>query len=238
MIQVVCWLWDDPKYRWNKRFRYTYEHVNNLRAMVRRHLHIPHEFVCITDDPSGVDHDIRIIPLWDDLRELGGCYVRLKVFSETMRDIIGHRFVSMDLDAIICKDITPLISRQEPFIAIANKLPGTYYCGSMFMMDAGARKEVWEKFDYTIAMEDKKKTKSVGTDQAWISYWLGKNESTWGRLDGVCMYYRLRRRETLPGHVKMVFFSGPYDPSQPHLQQNHPWIGEHWHSDLLSKEQP
>ena len=35
--------------------RYSADYVNNLRAMVARNLTVAHRFLCITDDPSGVE---------------------------------------------------------------------------------------------------------------------------------------------------------------------------------------
>lgn len=34
---------------------------------------------------------------------------------------------------------------------------------------------------------------------------------------------------TLPENTKMVFFSGPHDPTQKELQRDYPWIAEHYH---------
>lgn len=258
MLRVVCWKWDDPGYRWNHLFRYGAEHVNILAASVRRNLRMDYEFVCITDNPEGIDPDIRIVPLWDDLRDKGGCYVRLKAFSEEMREVIGLRFVSVDLDCVVTGDLTPLFDRPEDFVMWKNTGSGSLYCGSMFLMTAGSRQRVWETFDpaaleFSRLMKRKtggwvhprsKETGNViGSDQAWISAVLGPGEAMWRRKDGVLSFKRhcegrtskmagrqerLGHKPGLPEDARIVFFHGACDPSQPEIQKAHPWVADHW----------
>lgn len=245
MLSVVTFLWRDEQYRWNRFFRYGPDHVNRLRNMVRRNLKLDHEFCCITDDSSGIEKDIRIVPLWDDLRHMGRCYVRLKAFSEEMREVIGERFVSIDLDAVIVRDITPVLDRNEDFVIWGDVARNTPYNGSMWMMNAGARKQVWEDFDPETSPGLGKKRGYIGSDQAWMAVCLGAGESKWGQRDGVYSFRRhilprrrnlplglLRRRcpkgVNLPEPARIVFFHGHFDPSQPAIQGICPWIGEHW----------
>ena len=67
-LTICCFKWQSP-IQYRTKFRA--QHVNTLRNMFRRHLHMPHEFVCITDDPAGIDQDIRIVKLWNDLADVG-----------------------------------------------------------------------------------------------------------------------------------------------------------------------
>src|ERR1035437_2040718 len=100
MLDVVTWKWSQPGYR----SKFLAQHVNVFRNMVKRNYSGPHRFSCITDDASGIDADIRIIPLWNDNAALSNpsfrngprCYRRLKAFSAEAADIIGPRFVSLD----------------------------------------------------------------------------------------------------------------------------------------------
>lgn len=239
MLRVVCWLWRDNVYRWNHLFLYGPEHVNRLYRAVGENLSIPHEFCCITDTPEGIDAGVRIIPLWDDLVDMGGCYRRLKVFAPEMREVIGERFVSLDLDSVVTGDLTPLLDRDEDFIAWTGVANSTPYCGSMFMLKAGARKQVWEDFDPRTSPAAA--CRFVGTDQAWISHCL-PGEAVWTRHDGVLSFRshvakghkmpgrarRLGAYGGLPDHARIVFFHGACDPSQQALQEAHPWIKSYW----------
>lgn len=236
MFKVVAWLWSDENYRWNDRFRYGAHHVNVLKNSVARNLAMPHEFVCITDNPEGLDSDIRVVPLWDDLRYMGGCYNRLKAFSPEMADIIGERFVWMDVDCVVTGQLDPLFNRPEDFVIWSNNYGRMAYCGSMVMMTAGARSEVWADFDPVESPAIAKANKLVGTDQAWIETRI-PGEATWTSENGVLSRKDVMKGSKLPGRVKggelpegtrVVFFHGPWDPSQEALQTALPWIRDHW----------
>jgi hypothetical protein len=256
MIRIVCSKWT-PRGPKRGRVPYTAEHVNRLANAIDRHLKMPHEIVCITDDPVGIDGGVRIVPIWDDgLLEKGSCYVRLKLFAPEMADIIGPRFVSIDLDAVITGPLDPLFDGGEDFRIWRNVGRGCLYCGSMFLMDAGARAQVWETFnpDDLIFREAGRKFKrkleadrwvhpeaiaagnAVGSDQAWIATVLGPGEAVWTAADGVLSLKadvmangpKLRSRAALPAHSRIVFFHGAEDPSQERVQHNHTWIQQHW----------
>lgn len=232
-LRVVTFKWHKPGYR----SCFTGEHVNVLRRMVARHYASPHEFVCITDDAEGLDPAIRVIPLWDDfahLRSPNGskrpnCYRRLKLFSPEAAEIIGPRFVVLDLDMVVTGDLTPLFDRQEDFVIWGDTNPKTYYNGSMVLMSAGARRQVWDDFDPVRSPSVAKAAGQYGSDQAWISYRLGRGEAMWSTQDGVYSY-ALHVRPSggeLPRDARLVVFHGSTDPWMPEAQQ-HDWVRAHW----------
>lgn len=236
MIRVVTFLWNDPTYRWNPYFRYGEDHVRRLFASVDRNLSLPHENVLITDRPD-IDYgaNVRVVRLWDDYRHLPGwrgvghgCWVRLKAFAPEMAQIIGPRFVWMDLDCVITGNMDPLLARPELFVAWKDVHPSTPYCGSMMMMDAGARAKVWTEFHADPERAMRLAKPFIGTDQAWISACLGPREATWGPADGVYNFRAEVKQASLPRNARIVFFTGKHDPSMPELQRQHPWIAEHW----------
>ena len=243
MIRIVCWKWVGRRLRAETRF--TADHVNRLAAMIDRHMDAPCEVVCITDDPAGIDGSVRIVPLWDELPHadfVDRCWRRLKAFDESMADIIGPRFVWLDLDAVIVGDITPLLATDADFQVWRGATPRRCpYNGSMVLMDAGARARVWAGFDYEFAVAEIGRRNMIGTDQAWIALSLGPDERVWTRADGVLSFrfdlvpqwYRQALERcplpvALPGDARIVFFHGEYDPSMPAVQAKAPWINEHW----------
>ena len=230
MIRVVTFHWFDPQYRWNPFFIYGVEHVNRLYRGVKRNTTIPFEFVVVTDQPDAAfDPGVRVVKLWDDLRDMGGCYVRLRAFAEDMGEIIGERFVWLDLDCVVTGSLDSLLSRTEDFICWENIYPPVHYCGSMMMMRAGARAKVWREFDRVTSPKRGRDLGFVGTDQAWISACLGPGETTWGERDGVLSYRQhCCRGPDLPAGARIVFFHGKLDPSMPALQERTPWIKQHW----------
>lgn len=234
MISVVC-------FKWKKRadsawpvsnIEYSAEHVHRLKNMVWRNLAFPHRFICVTDDASDIDPRIEIIPLWDKHLDLGGCYNRLYVFSPDMKKLLGDRFICIDLDCVITGDITPLVTRSEDFVInsykpLVTSIVDQHYNGGMFMMTAGARRQVWDTFDPKRSpgaiMRAKREGTCIGTDQAWVRLILGKNEARWTEADGV--YEARQVRDKLPPGARIVFFAGSRDPL---TSTGYQWVREHW----------
>lgn len=210
-ITIVCWKWHDT----NSKHTYKAEHVNRWAEMVRQHTKQDHRLVCITDNPTGVE--IETIPLWDELSDVKAdrwgkgkpqCFRRLKMFSGEMKDLLGPRFMSMDIDCVILRNIEPLIQRKEDFII--NKGFCSLYNGSMWMMDAGARESVYKDFDPKTSPQIANR-KYIGSDQAWISHHLGKGEKVWTKNDGVVAYNHIKTVKKQPT-ARIVFFQGALKP--------------------------
>lgn len=230
MITVVCWKWRGrPGYHTH----YTAGHVNRLRSMVSRHLHVPHEFVCVTDDAEGIAPSIRTVQIPDKIGfathpNRPNCYRRLRAFATDAADWLGRRILSIDLDAVILKDITPLATRTEDFVilddAAANQTP---YNGSLWLLKAGSRTQVWNTFDPERSPRITQRAGIIGSDQAWIAHVLGNGEARFTTADGVLAYGRhvLKKHGGVPPETaRIVFFWGPHDPSR----ASQPWVKENW----------
>lgn len=239
MLRIVTWLWNKRGYR--SQFAAT--HVNVLRNMIARHYPHPHEVVCVTDIPSGIDPRVRVVPAWNDYATVpspyGGhqpsCYRRLRAFDPEVATVFGPRFVSMDLDTVIVGDMTPIWNRPEDFIAWGETDPRSYYNGSMLLMTAGARPKVWTQFNPATSPRQAFQAGRFGSDQGWISYCLGKGEPIWTTKDGVYsfnIHIRPRRGSSdplkpLPSDARVVMFHGSVDPWSPEAQRL-PWVKESW----------
>lgn len=208
--------------------------------MVARHYAPAHEFVCVTDDAAGIDGDIRIVPLWHEHARIanpwGGnrpsCYRRLKLFSIEAADLIGPRFVALDLDVVLTADMRPLWDRPEDFVIWGDTAKGTPYNGSMFLLQAGTRRKVWEQFDPRVSPMRTRQARYIGSDQAWLGLCLGKGECKWTAADGVYSFrneIQNKRPARLPGNARIVIFHGAFDPWMPAVQRAHPWIASHYH---------
>lgn len=232
VLSIVCWKWSRPGYR----STFTGEHVNRLAAMVRRHYARPHRFICVTDDASGIDAGIEVLPPWDDFADVpsphGGsapsCYRRLRAFHPDAAQWFGERFVSIDLDTVIVQDVAPLWDRPEDFVAWRDPFYGHrgQYCGSMMLLRAGARPGVWSDFDPKRSPAAARAAGFRGSDQAWVSYRL-PGEATWSEADGVLSYRRDIKPRSLPAHARIVMFHGAVDPWHPEAQRLD-WVREHW----------
>lgn len=191
---------------------------------------MPHEFVCITDLGSRLPTEIKVIKLWDKCRELGGCFNRLYAFSPDMREIIGDRFACVDLDCVITGDVTGIFGMTDEFLINRYQpWPGSEaekdqrYNGSLIIMDAGARRQVWDVFDpRSVPRIIERNQHVVGSDQAWIRLVLGAREKTLGPEHGI--FEARNVGESLPEDARMVFFSGRRDPSL----AKYDWVKRNW----------
>jgi hypothetical protein len=233
-LSFITWKWTPPK---GYRSKFAPDTVNVMRRMIARNYSEPHRFICVTDDPKGIDPAVEIVPVWNDFADLPSpsgarnpsCYRRLKAFAPEMREVFGPRFVSIDLDTVITGDLGPVVNRPEDFVIWGDTNPRTFYNGGLWLMTAGARAQVWTTFDPVASPRAAFQAKHFGSDQGWISHCLGPNEAKWGKSDGVFSYRNdVLPQRRLPQGARVVSFHGEFDPWDPRVQQASPWILEHY----------
>jgi hypothetical protein len=229
VITILTWLWAQP----DGRTRFTADHVNIWAAMVRRHTTIPVALACVTDMPEGIDPGIEIIqpprefedvriPTWGDGRPQ--CLRRISMFRPDAGKIFGERFACMDLDCVIANSLDAILSCPEDFRMCQGTARGRPYNGSLIVMTAGARPQVYEKFTPEGAVEAGRKF--IGSDQAWISHCLGPNEATFGLDDGVQMSAGWFNPEAC-----LTFYPGHFKPWDVVKVGGNPWVEEHYRSE-------
>lgn len=225
MLTVAAWKWRGTR-------EYTSEHVNVLFRAVSDNLHIPHRFVCITDDPVGLDDNITVVPLpeFAHIKVRPGfpsAYVRLLGFCPEFSRKIGARILTLDIDVVVTGDLTHLVSRDDDFVIWSDPdKPGLRYQGGMHLMDAGARPEVWETFDRDKSPGLARKAGLVGSDQAWISHCLFPNEATWDSSDGITRTRNIRGKT--PEGACIVQFPGHMKPWFKMCEDQHPDLYAAW----------
>lgn len=211
--------------------------VNTLESMLKRHYDGPCELVCITDDPVGISPTVRVVELWKDLGDMPSphgngypsCYRRLPLFGDRGRDLIGPRFAVLDLDTIICGPIKPIIDAAGPFKIWGDTAKGTPYNGSFYVMDACARRQVWDSFDRVTAPKRSLAAGYIGSDQGWIACCLGPGEAKFTTHDGIYSYRNHIERSgyRLPANARMVMFHGATDPWSPRAKCLG-WVKQHY----------
>lgn len=226
-LSIVLWQWRDPECR----VQYTAEDVNICARMIERHLTIPHRFICFTDDVRGeFDDNIEARPLWNDFhllktplsewrREFPQNYVRLFAFSDKFKDLVGPRYASIDLDCVVLGDLDPLFSRSEDFliwrkaIVFSTDRQDPYNC-SLWMMDTGARPQVWRDFRGIKSLQKMPPDyRFHKTDQGWMLYKLGLEEPGWTKDDGVYEWkWLVHKAMRPPKNARIVFFNGKLKP--------------------------
>lgn len=234
MITVLTWLWAQS----GGRATYTAAQVNIWADMVRRHLTLPHRIACVTDAAGGIDPSIEIIappgdfegvriPTWAG--DKPQCLRRVAMFRPDAAGIFGERFVSMDMDCVIAGSLDPLFSRAEDIVLYQSPGPapdGRPYNGSMLMMTAGVRPQVYDRFTPEGAVEAGKRY--AGSDQAWISHVLGAGEAVWNETDDVTWWGRRDESKS-----RLVFFPGfpkPWD-----LLGCNKWVRGHYRRNPVGR---
>lgn len=233
-LTVLCWYWEQP----GGRTKYLPEHVNTWAAMVRRNLTLDHEVACVASNADGIDPTIRLIEPPGDFMEITNprwgngrpqCYRRLSMFRPDAADIFGERIIAMDLDCVVGGPLDPLFDRPEDLVLFKGTLRGRPYNGSMMMIRAGCRPDVYEDFNQAAALESGRLF--CGSDQAWLMHKLGPNEPVWDDADGVYWFggaYRTRRDKVPP---RVLFFPGNLKPWD--VRKIDPFTREHYHLDLM-----
>lgn len=202
--------------------------------MVRRHLAMPHRVACVTDMPEGIDASVEIIappgdfldistPRWGNGRPQ--CYRRLSMFRRDAADLFGERFVCMDLDCVIADSLDPLFDRGEDFVIYKGTAASRPYNGSMMLIQAGCRPQVYEDFNQQAALTSSQEF--CGSDQAWLAHCLGWGEKTWDETDGVEFFGNAyRKRKSQP---RILFFPGTLKPWL--IARVDPFVSRHYRLD-------
>lgn len=210
VLTVLCWKWGT---------RYRSEHVNALRQQVARYYARPHQFACVTNDAAGLDGDVAVIPDPEDFAALRSphgaafpaCYRRLRMFADDAATRFGERFVCLDVDLVLVGDVAPLWDRPEDFVGYRDPLYPRQLNGSMLLLRAGTRPDVWRRFDPAKSPAIARAAGYRGSDQSWLSYCLA-GVPTWGPETGVYSYRKDVARNGLPADARVVVFHGNPKP--------------------------
>lgn len=93
MINVICVKWGT---------KYNSDHVNKLLKMVERHLSLPFNFYCLTEDSSNLNKKVNVIPIKHSHLEVW--WNKLAMFEKGFGNLKG-RCLYFDLDLIIQNSI-------------------------------------------------------------------------------------------------------------------------------------
>jgi hypothetical protein len=212
MLHICTWVWGS---------KYNPDYVRKLRAGVTRNLTTPHEFKVCT--PQAEDMY---------LTEVKGCFARLRMFDPEWQKANGvepgDKLVCMDLDLIVTGPMDDLFDRSDSFTILqgvnsANPCP---FNGSLWMLEAGYRPDVWGEFSLELAQ--KVPFHEFPDDQAWLADMM-PDAGAFGPEDGVYAFQKKGwpKGESLPRNAKVVCFPGWRDPSQ---YTRLDWVQQHWRS--------
>ena len=157
--------------------KYGPEYVNKLYNMTKRNSHIPFGFACITEDPTGLDKNIHIIPL-PGKTKLSGWWFKPWVFSNELP--LQGTILFLDLDIVVIKNIDDLWAhRPKQFCIIRDFNRSTVkdwnkFNSSIFRFEKGSFSFVWDNL-----IKDTSITKRLHGDQDWIFSQIKSNFCFW-----------------------------------------------------------
>lgn len=211
-LTIATWTWGT---------KYGPDYIKRLADGVTRNLTRPFKFRVFT--PQAED---------ENLTRILGCFARLRMFDPDWQEAnhIRGRIVCMDLDAVVVGKLDPLFDNDDDFAILqgANSSNPCLYNGSIWMLRAGYRPDVWNRF----SLEEARSVPyhSFPDDQAWMAHCL-PGASNWkvGEASGIYALgkpgWPVHRANLLPKDARLVVFPGWRDPSMfTHL----PWVKEHW----------
>jgi uncharacterized protein YbdZ (MbtH family) len=229
MLSVLCWSWAG-------KFEPVY--INRLRAALAIHLHLDHEVVCVTDNPDGIDSDIRTLPI-TELTDTPRCRRRMKQYDPDFARDIGDRILSIDLDVVIVDDLTPIVDRPEPIVCWKVGY-ASVYSGSFVLYDSDALHGLWERFKADPDGYPKTAWPTgVGSDQAMLNHYLKSQRPIphWTERDGFVTYFGAGyerkahhgmgpTQPALPAGARIVVL-GSADKAVMD-EGAYPWVRQHW----------
>jgi len=236
MVNVLCIKWGS---------RYGADYVNRLASMVDRHLHQPHKFICLTDDPTGIDDKIETRPIPAiEVPEKARVspWQKLAVFSPELADIEG-KTLFLDLDTIILEELDPFFDQFDDLTIIENWTQKGRGIGnsSVFLFRPGKHVDIFEEF----ARNADEIVRRHDNEQTYLSRFIGKDLKFWP--EQWCRSFKFHAIPSWPARLfsvpkppencRILVFHGHPDPDEAAAGKYRSWrkyfrpatwIEDHW----------
>lgn len=235
---VICMKWGTA---------YGPEYVNILAAMVKRHLTIPHRFVCFTDDTTGIHPSIETrpipeialgsAPIWSGWRKIASLSPHLGLTGNVL---------FLDLDLIIMGNIDGFFTHApNEFCIIENWTQPGQKIGnsSVYRYRADAHTDVFADFE----RRHEEIYRTITNEQTYLTLQVAQKHKVEFWPDEWCRSFK---RHCLPNvflrpfvapqppkGCKILVFHGPPKPidaahgkwpNKRKCLRPSPWILQHW----------
>ena len=223
MVNVICMKWGT---------KYGADYVNRLHNMVQRHLSLPHRFVCLTDDATGIQSGIETFPIPEMPIALSGPergWKKLLTFSPTLYDLHGETLF-LDVDLIITGSLDDFF-KPVGDVFVIREWKSRHGLGntSVYRFKIGAHPEVLDHF----ARNFDTIRQQFRHEQAYLCDFLTKKgvlhfwDVTWVRsFKRHCMHYfpkSLFVPPQLPKDTRVLIFHGHPLPEEALVGQTGKW---------------
>jgi hypothetical protein len=247
-VNVICLKWGT---------RYGPHYVNTLYAGVRKHLHRPFRFVCVTDSSAGLTAGIETVPLPPDPGtsiQWPNVFMKLLVTADGFAGLKGPTLF-LDVDLAITADIDCFfdylpgknciihnwIERRKTLFRRAPDIGNS----SVFRFEAGKSQYICDKFLQEIGRATDRK--HFRTEQAFLTYamffyhwWPDEWVRSFKRHCMQPFPFNLWLEPKLPAKTRILVFHGKPDPDEalvgyrgkrPH-QHTLParWLAQFWNN--------
>ena len=237
-INVLCMKWGT---------KYSPEYVNTLYSMVNRNLSKSFRFICLTDDPIGLNEKIETFPIPELSINLSGPergWNKLSVFTKPLYDIEG-RVLCLDLDLIITGSLDELFDQPGDVLIIRDwiKRDGTGN-SSVYRFEAGSHADVLDRFQNSfdtikhIYRNEQEYLSSALLEKQVLSYWPDRWCKSFKRHCIKSFSFLMARETEVPNDARIIVFHGKPDPHEAMAGESGKWyryfkpaswIGDYWH---------
>lgn len=197
------------------------QYVNNLAEGVRKHMPagVPWRFVCLTDDPTGLNDGIQVLPLPSDLK---GWWGKLYLFKKGLFPD-GQRIIFFDLDTIILGSLEKLTQYRGNMAILRDFYFPKRGAPGVILWKAGYASSIWDEW-----VAQGRPENPLG-DLGWIENLdQGRFTKHIDRLQdlfpGDFASYKVHCKEAPPANTRVVCFHG--NPRPHHYPS--PWVRNVW----------
>ena len=241
---VICMKWGD---------KYGAEYVNRLYNMVSRHLTLPFQMVCLTDDDTDIDKNVKCYPIPElnlpaGLPERG--WKKLTTFKPELYDLNGTALF-LDIDIVIVDNIDCFFEYEaqhdDSVVIIKDWKKPWRMVGNSSVYRFKVGQNTYPNLLPNFEKNFEQIRTEVRHEQAYLSNYLRKHHHLeyWDKSWCVSFKYQcirplplsLVQSPRLPEGAKIVIFHGEVNPDDAihggggkwyrHVEAT-PWILEHW----------
>lgn len=226
---VACLKWGD---------KYSSNYVNNLYNMVKRNCTLDYEFVCFTENPTGINKDIRIEPLPKIATQ--GWWFKPYFLSNELP--MQGTVLFLDLDVVVFKNIDNMFNYEPGKFCIIRDFNRKFrqnwnrMNSSVFRTTIGMYNHLWQDFKTNTSSH----TARDRGDQDWMfrhikdhvfwpdewiqSYkWEMRDRSQLKIINGKRNFADIQTPKVLPNTSIAVFHGNP-NPAE----CQDPWVVDKW----------
>ncbi len=241
---VLCMKWGT---------KYGPEYVNRLYAMVRRHLSGDFNFVCLTDDATGIRPEVQCLPIPPLNLHLkpgqrDGAWKKLTTFEADLHGLRGTALF-LDVDVVIVGSLDAFFEHPGEFLIIhdyprfwrfGQRITGNY---SVYRFQLGAHADVLEYF--RAHMEEVQAHNR--NEQTFLSRYLHKQGKLAYWPAGWCPSFKYHgipawplnywREPFVPEGARIMIFHGECNPPDALAGRRNKrlgfirparWVAQHW----------